>query len=106
MLTRSFELAAFVFGLVEQSRILNRQHRLRAKGLQQIDNSLWKLARLLATDHERADDPVRASQRDGQQGTEASTLNDGRAARSVTILAVGRLHRVAVQRRLTDQRFA
>ena len=70
VLARYFELAALLLDLVEQPRVLDRQHGLCAKGLQQIDRALGKLARLLAADHQRTDDPVCAEQRNGQQGTE------------------------------------
>ena len=76
MLTRRFELVAFLLNLVEQSRVLDRQHGLCSKGLQQIDGALGKFTRFLATDHQRTDDPIRAEQWDGQEGAEASALND------------------------------
>jgi hypothetical protein len=49
VLARLFELPAFVFDLVEQPRILDRQRRLRRKGLDEIDSGLGKLLRRRTT---------------------------------------------------------
>jgi hypothetical protein len=59
-------LASFLLDLLKQSRILDRQHRLCAKGLQKIDRALGKLARLFAPHDQRANDPIGAEQRKGQ----------------------------------------
>ena len=60
VLARFGKLPALLLDLVEQSCILDRQHRLRAEGLQEIDRALGKFARLLAAHHQRADDPIGA----------------------------------------------
>src|SRR6202040_3492802 len=62
VLTRFGELAPRLLDLVEQSRILDRQDRLRSEGLQQIDGVLGKFTRLFATYHQRTDDPIGAEQ--------------------------------------------
>ncbi len=76
MLARLRKLAAFLLDLMEQSRILDRQDRLRGEGLQQIDGVLGKFARLLAAHHQRADDPIGAEQRNGQMSAETGAQND------------------------------
>src|SRR5215469_2020820 len=48
-----FELVALFVDLMEQSRILNRQHRLRRKGLHQVDDVLWERSGCPAADHQR-----------------------------------------------------
>ena len=71
VLARFGKLPALLLDLVEQSCILDRQDRLRAEGLQEIDRALGKFARLLAAHHQRADDPIGAEQWNGQQRAEA-----------------------------------
>ena len=66
VLARFGELAPRLLDLVEQSRILDRQDRLRAEGLQQIDGVLGKFTRLFAANHQRADDPIGGEQWNGQ----------------------------------------
>ena len=58
LLQRLCQFARTGFHAFKQPRILDRQHGLRGEGLQQFDRALGKLARLLAPDHQRADDPV------------------------------------------------
>ena len=43
VLARLCELAAFLLDLREQPRVLDRQHRLRGEGLQQIDRALRQI---------------------------------------------------------------
>ena len=52
VLTCYFELPALILDLVEQPRILNRQRRLRRKGLHQVDGILPKYTRSTTADHE------------------------------------------------------
>ena len=58
-LARDFELSALFLHLREQIGILDRQHRLRREGLQQLDRVARKLAGLLAAHHQRAEHAVR-----------------------------------------------
>ena len=58
VLQRLGQFARAALDTLEQPRILYRQHRLRREGLQQPDRALRELARLLAADHQRADDPI------------------------------------------------
>jgi len=60
----------------EEIRVLDRQHGLCRKGLQQIDGVFGKFARLLAADHECADDPVGSEQRYDQKGAETGADDD------------------------------
>ena len=57
---RHFELPALVLDLVEQPRVLDRQHRLRGEGLHQLDGILRERAGRAAADHQHADDIVAA----------------------------------------------
>ena len=52
---------------LEQPRVLDRQHRLRRKGLQQVDRQLRRTRPALAAHHQRADDALVAQQRHDQQ---------------------------------------
>ena len=61
VLARDLELPALFLDLAEQARVLNRQHRLRSEGLEQIDGRLRKDSWLLASDDQRADDTIRPS---------------------------------------------
>ena len=56
VLARDVELAALVLDLVKQSRVLDRQHRLRGEGLHQVDGIGRKCARRAAAHHQHADD--------------------------------------------------
>jgi Tripartite tricarboxylate transporter family receptor len=46
----------------EQARILNRKHRLRREGLQQVHSPLRKFAGRFSTHHEGANDAISAEQ--------------------------------------------
>jgi hypothetical protein len=70
VLARFGELMALFLNLVKQSRILDREDRLRGEGLQQIDGILGKFARLLAADHQRTDNPIGGKQWNGQKRAE------------------------------------
>ena len=59
VLARDFELPALFLDLREQIGVLDRQHRLRRKGLQQLDRVARKLAGRLASDDQRAERPRR-----------------------------------------------
>ncbi len=61
VLARDLELPALLVDLAEQARVLDRQHRLRGEGLQQVDGALGELAGRLAAHHQRADDLVGAA---------------------------------------------
>ena len=56
LLARDFELPAFVLDFVEQPRVLNRQHRLRGKGLDQVNGVLRECPWRAATHHQHSDD--------------------------------------------------
>ena len=43
VLARFGKLAALLLDLVEQSRVLDREHRLRGESLQQLDRVLWEI---------------------------------------------------------------
>ena len=73
MLARFRELAALLLDLAEQPRVLDRQHRLRREGLQQLDGVLWELARRLAADHQGAHDLIGGEQGNHQTGAIAQT---------------------------------
>ena len=61
MLARLRELAALVLDLMEQSRVLDRDDRLRGEGLQQINRALWEIRPgFFRRTTQRADDPVGA----------------------------------------------
>ena len=57
------ELMALVLDFMEQPRVLDRQHRLRRKGLHQVDGVLRKFAGRLAANHQHADRCFPADQR-------------------------------------------
>ena len=71
VLAGDFEFAALVLDLVEQPRVLDRQHRLRRERLDQIDGVLRERAGRAAADHQHADDIVAAHQRRRQPRAEA-----------------------------------
>src|SRR6266566_4675640 len=62
-LARDFEFPAFLLDLAEQPCVLDRQHGLIGKGLQQLDRALGKFPWLLAPDHQGADDLTRSQKR-------------------------------------------
>ena len=63
VLARDLELVALDLDFVEQAGVLDRQHRLRREGLQQVDRALGKLAGRFSAHDEGADDAVGAEQR-------------------------------------------
>ena len=66
VLARDLELLALFADLLEQARVLDRQYRLVGEILQQRHQRRRKLARDLAPDHQRANDPLLAQQRHRQ----------------------------------------
>ena len=76
VLQRFRQFAGAGFHVFKQTRVLDRQHRLRREGLQQFDCALGKFARLLAPDHKRADDPLgcRAAERYSRARKPARTI--------------------------------
>jgi hypothetical protein len=56
VLAGDLELAALVLDLVEQPRILDRQHRLRGECLDQVDGVLREGAGRSPAHHQQADD--------------------------------------------------
>jgi hypothetical protein len=63
VLARLRKLAALVFYLRKQARILYRQHRLHSKALKQVDGTQMKFTRRPATDNKCADDRARSQER-------------------------------------------
>ena len=102
VLARLRELPALVLDLMEQARVLDCQHRLGGKGLQQVDGLLWELARSLAADHESADDALGAEQRNNQNGAVAGPHDHLEIMRWRLLLQVRDLQRRTLARRLAD----
>ena len=86
VLAGDLQLAARLLDLLEQPGVLDRQHRLAGERLEQVDDGLRELAGRLAADHQRADRPLLADQRDGEQRAEAGPAQGvrGRASRSTS----------------------
>ena len=105
VLARELELAALFLDLGEQVGILDRQHRLRPEGLQQVDRGFWELAGLPPAHDQRADDPVGAEQGDDQQRAEAGLQKNVVHGRRRLGLQVGNLHRLALRCRLCERAF-
>src|SRR5262245_51855432 len=82
----SLDLATLLFDLPKQPRVLNRQYRLRRKGLQKLDHFRTKLSRGFSAHHQPADDVVFAQQRHGQAGAEAVALKNMAHAQRVSAL--------------------
>ena len=79
---RDLDLAALLLDLAEQARVLDRDHGLRREGLQQVEGRLREHARLLAANHEGADDAVRPQQRHDEEAAVAGMRARCRASRS------------------------
>src|SRR5436190_8634949 len=71
-----FKLSALVLELVKQPRILDGQHGLRGKGLQQLHRALREFARFPAAHYQCADGSICAEQRHRHMAAEAGTEND------------------------------
>ena len=102
VLARDFELPALVLDLMEQARVLDCQHRLGGKGLQQIDRLFGKLAGPFAAHHESADDASAPS-----SGMNSSARKPARTTTSQDLggrflLHIGNLQRRALRGRLAD----
>ena len=76
VLARCCELASFLLNLMEQPRVLDRQHRLVGEGLQELDRAPRELAGLLAPHHQRADDPIGPQHRHNQKRPVSGALDD------------------------------
>ena len=76
VLARDLELPALFLDLAEQARVLDRQHRLRGEGLQQINGALRKSPGSLRRTTSSADDLVRPQQRHDQQRPIAGAQDD------------------------------
>ena len=61
---------------LEQARVLDREHRLRGEGLQQVDRLLGNSPGSLAAHHQSADDALGAEQRHDQQRAKAGAHDD------------------------------
>ena len=103
VLTRDLELAALLLDLAEQARVLNRDHRLRGEGLQQIDRALGEFPGLAAPHHEGAHHAIRAQQRHHQQPAIAFPQHDVGELRRGFVLEVRHLHRLATFGRPADR---
>src|SRR5215203_3163044 len=55
------------FDVLEQARVLDREHRLRGESLQEVDRRFREHSRLFAADYERADDAVWPQQRNHEK---------------------------------------
>src|SRR5262249_57336961 len=60
VLAGDLDLAALLLNFVEHPRVLNRQHGLCSKSLQQLYRLLGKFARPPTTHHQSTNDPVYA----------------------------------------------
>src|SRR5205823_13009060 len=80
------QLPALVLDLAKEPRVLDREHRLGCEGLQKRNRFFGKAARLLAPDHERPHDAIRADQRHDAAGSKPGPHRDlpDRARRLVT----------------------
>ena len=85
------ELATLLLDLREQARILDRQHRLGGKGLEQVDGVRSELARRLAADNQRADHLAGSHQRHQQPRTVAGTQNGVVRRRGWRLVQIGYL---------------
>src|SRR4051812_39715085 len=65
-----FQLSALVLELVKQPRILDSQHGLRGKSLQQLHRALRELARFPPAHYQCADRSIYAEQRHRQMAAE------------------------------------
>ena len=91
MLACLCELATLLLDLREQARILDRQHRLGGKGLEQVDGVRSELARRLAADNQRADHLAGSHERHQQPRTVAGTQNGVVRRRGWRLVQIGYL---------------
>ena len=64
---RRFQLSPLVLNLTEQPRVLDRQHRLRRKGLKKIHNLRHKTASLTPVNRQSSHDFLIEKERHGQK---------------------------------------
>ena len=76
VLARHFELAALFLDFREQIGVLDGQHGLRGKGLQQIDDVLGKLAGRFSPHHQHTDEAFRTEQRHDQRRSVSGAQQD------------------------------
>src|SRR5262249_38283118 len=102
VLARQLELAALVLALAEQAGVLDRQHRLGCECLQEMNGTLRKCARLLAPDHQRAEDLVCANQWHNEARSIAGLHSDFSQRTWRLVTYIGGLLRLFVLGRLAD----
>ena len=84
VLTCDFELAALLLDFVEQSRVLDRQDRLRGEGLHQFDLLLGERPRPLAVTRQRLLRSVTPSRSSGHRESRCGNASRSRAPTSVS----------------------
>src|SRR5262249_56288059 len=95
VLTRHLQLAALVLDLTEQSRVLDRQHRLGREGLKSSDSFGGECAWLTPQDDEAAEYPLFPDKRDCQERAQALSDEEGPGLRRdelPLVAAVADLH--------------
>ena len=95
-LARRLELLALLLDLLEQARILDRQHRLRGEGLQQRYRGIRKQAAFRAAHHQRADHLLIADQRHAEIRMYAFAQHEFAQAVTRFLFNIGYLHRTAL----------
>ena len=102
MSTGRRELLTLALDLLEQLGVLDRQHRLISKRLDQIDGIGLKGARRLPADHKPADQAVLAQQRHGQQRAIPGLTNDVVEGVARFLIDIGDLHRATLESGAAD----
>ena len=93
VLVGDFKLAALVLDLREQSRILDRKHRLSSKCLEQVDGTRREFARRFAADGECADYPAGPQERHKQSRSVAGAQDGVVHRRGRQLSQIGHLPR-------------
>src|SRR5690242_11483490 len=87
---------------MKQPRILDGQHGLRGKGLDQIDRVLRKCTGRAAADNKQSDDFLTTHQRCHQKGAETSARDDVVYCRRSPLAQISHLDRLTLGKDFND----
>ncbi len=102
MLTSNGKLAALLLDFREEARVLDRDHRLRREGFQELGGGGRKLAGCAAAHDQCADDAVRPQERNHEERAETGLEDDIRDGIGGFRREIRPLYWSALCRRLAD----
>jgi hypothetical protein len=97
------ELGALALELLEQPRVEDGEGRLAGEGLEQVGDLVAEATRSPPTDHQGADDPLLATDRQHEDGPPAGLLEAPQMGVELHVVQIDDLLRLVHDRRPTDE---